>query len=91
MQFLSKINYKFISEFEYFLRKRKPTDHQRPLDNNGVMKHIERFRKVVKLAKRLEWINKDPFENYQIKFKKFNRDYLEPDELQKIEKAKFKT
>lgn len=88
--FLSKINYKFISEFEYFLRKREPTDHQRPLDNNGVMKHMERFRKVVKLAKRLEWINKDPFENYQIKFKKFNRDYLEPDELQKIEKAKFK-
>jgi integrase len=26
------------------------------------MKHIERLRKVVKLARKLEWINKNPIE-----------------------------
>ncbi|MGV8092056.1 MAG: site-specific integrase [Mangrovibacterium sp.] len=88
--FLRKLNYKFITDFEYFLRNRKPTDHQKPMDNNGVMKHIERLRKVVKLAKKLEWTNKNPFENYQIKFKKVDRDYLEPDELQKLENTEFK-
>jgi integrase len=88
--FLSKVNFKFITEFEYFLRRRIPTDHQKPMQNNGVMKHVERFRKVVNLAQKLDWINIDPFKNYQIKFKKVDRGYLEPDELQRIEETKFK-
>tara|TARA_R110002050_G_C8927213_1_gene511787 strand:+ start:324 stop:1637 length:1314 start_codon:yes stop_codon:yes gene_type:complete len=88
--YLSKINYKFITDFEYFLRTRQPTDHIKPLSNNGIMKHLERVRKVIKLAKKLEWTNKNPFESYQIKFKKFDREYLEPDELQILENAEFK-
>ena len=88
--FLRSINYKFITDFEYFLRNRKPTDHQKPLQNNGVMKHIERFRKVVNLAQKLDWMKIDPFRNYQIKFKKVEIGYLQPDELERIEKAKFK-
>ena len=88
--YLRVINYKFITDFEYFLRNRRPTDHQKPMQNNGVMKHIERFRKVVGLAQRLDWLKIDPFRNYQIKFKKVEMGYLEPDELQKIETTKFK-
>lgn len=88
--YLRTINYKFIVDFEYFLRNRKPVDHQKPMQNNGVMKHIERFRKVVGLAQKLDWIKIDPFRNYQIKFKKVEMGYLEPDELQKIEATKFK-
>ena len=87
---LRKINYKLITEFEYFLRKRKPVDHQKPMQNNGVMKHIERFRVVVKLAVKLDWITTDPFRNYQIKFRKVERGFLEADELVKIEEAEFK-
>ena len=88
--YLRTINYKFIVDFEYFLRNRKPVDHQKPMQNNGVMKHIERFRKVVGLAQKLDWLKIDPFRNYQIKFKKVETGYLEPDELQKIEETKFK-
>ncbi len=47
-----------MSEFEMFLRKYTLTDHQKKLQNNGVMKHLERVRKMVTLAVRLEWINK---------------------------------
>ena len=88
--YLRAINYKFITDFEYFLRNRKPVDHQKPMQNNGVMKHIERFRKVIGLAQKLDWLKIDPFRNYQIKFKKVEMGYLEPDELQKIEGTKFK-
>ncbi len=87
---LRKINYKLITEFDHFLRTRKPPDHQKPLQNNGVMKHIERFRVVVRLALKLDWIKTDPFRNYQIRFKKIERGYLEADELLRIEKAEFK-
>ena len=49
--YLSKLNYKFVTDFEYFLRNREPVNHIKPMQNNGVMKHIERLRKVVRLAK----------------------------------------
>lgn len=88
--YLKAINYKFITDFEYFLRNRKPVDHQKPMQNNGVMKHIERFRKVINLAQKLDWLKIDPFRSYQIKFKKVEVGYLEPDELKRIENAVFK-
>ncbi|MGF1638269.1 MAG: phage integrase SAM-like domain and Arm DNA-binding domain-containing protein [Cyclobacteriaceae bacterium] len=43
--YLSELSYQFITDLE-FLRNHKLTDHQRPLGNNGVMKHMERFRHV---------------------------------------------
>ena len=54
------------------------------------MKHIERFRKVINLAQKLDWLKIDPFRNYQIKFKKVEVGYLEQDELKRIENAVFK-
>ena len=40
--FLFELNYKFICDFEYFMRKYKPTDHHLPMGNNTVMKHIRK-------------------------------------------------
>ena len=79
--FLSELNYRFICEFELFLKKHTPTDHQKKLQNNGVMKHLERLRKMAKLAVRLEWISKDPFEKFQLRFNKVERGFLTPEEL----------
>jgi site-specific recombinase XerD len=87
--YLADLNYQFISEFELFLRKHIPTDHQKRLQNNGVMKHLERLRKMVRLAVKLEWIAKNPFENYQLKFQKVERGYLTDTELASIENKKF--
>jgi hypothetical protein len=61
--FLHEINYKFLLEFEGFLRAHKPVDHQRPMDNNGVMKHLIRLRKMTSLAIKLDWLFSDPFKN----------------------------
>jgi hypothetical protein len=43
--YLTDLNYQFISKFELFLRKHIPTDHQKKLQNNGVMKHLEDYVK----------------------------------------------
>lgn len=87
--FLSGLSYKFITDFEFFLRNHKPIDHQRPMENNGVMKHLERFRKMVTMAVKMEWLDKDPFEKYQLKFNRVERDFLTEYELAKIEKKEF--
>lgn len=87
--YLSELTFKFITEFEMFLRNHKPTDHQRPLSNNGVMKHIERLRKMISMAERMEWLEKDPFAKYKLKFEKVGREFLTKEELDRLENHKF--
>lgn len=88
-KYLSELSYKFITDFEYYLRNRVPEKGQKALNNNGLMKHIERFCKMVNLAVRLEWIDRNPFHAYQLKFDKVEREYLTKDELARIEAKKF--
>ncbi|RKR82923.1 integrase-like protein [Mucilaginibacter gracilis] len=88
-KYLSELSYKFITDFEYYLRNRTPEKGQKRLNNNGLMKHIERFCKMINLAVRLEWIDRDPFHAYQLKFDKVEREYLTKDELAGIEAKKF--
>jgi site-specific recombinase XerD len=87
---LEKINYKFVTDFEYYLKTYKPLLHQKPIHNNGVMKHMERFRKMINVALKNEWIEKDPFKAYKIKFVKFERGYLTEFELDELEQKEFK-
>lgn len=83
--FLSSLNYQFITEFEFFLRTCEPLDRSNPLTNNGVMKHMERLRKMVTLAYKIEWIPKDPFAQYKLKFKRKEMSFLTSEELQRFE------
>lgn len=86
--YLSELDYNFISKLEYFLRRRQPQDHQKKLQNNGLMKHLERFRKIIRLAVKMGWLEKDPFSLFQLKFTKTERGFLTIAELNKIENKK---
>ena len=86
---LKEINYKFVMDFEYFLKSFKPLDHHKALSNNGTMKHMERFRKMINVALKNEWMEKDPFKAYKMKFTKYERGYLTANELERIEKKNF--
>jgi len=88
--FLIELNYKFITDFEHFLRRYKPEDHHLPMGNNTVMKHIERLRKMTNLAVRLGWIEKDPFVAYRLSFKRVEREFLTQLELDTIKKKYFR-
>ncbi|MFD2599089.1 phage integrase SAM-like domain-containing protein [Sphingobacterium corticis] len=78
---LADLSYSFIIEFETFLRHYKPKDHHQPLNNNGVMKHIERLRKLTNLAVTLEWIPRDPFAQFKKRFERVERKFLSANEL----------
>lgn len=86
---LSELNFKFISDFEYFMRKLKRTDNIKPMGNNTVMKHNERLRKMINLSVKMEWIEKDPFTAHKAKFIKVQRGYLTQEELELIEQKNF--
>jgi integrase len=83
--FLSELNFKFIQDFEIFLRKHQPVDHQKPLTTNGIMKHQERLKKMITLAFKLEWIVRDSFDKYQLKFDRVEKEFLTEIELNTLE------
>lgn len=82
--FLADLNHKFITDFELYLKTRCDC-HQ-----NGVLKHMQRLRKVVYIALKNDWLEKDPFIQYSIKKAPSSREYLTPEELQVIEEKEFK-
>lgn len=53
------------------------------------MKHLERFRKVIRLGVKLGWIEKNPFELFKLKMQKVERGYLTNEELISIEEKVF--
>ncbi len=54
------------------------------------MKHMERFRKMINVALKNDWMEKDPFKAYKLKFTKYERGYLTADELRNLENKEFK-
>lgn len=87
--YLSQLTYRFIVDFEKFLRSYTPEDHQKQMENNTVMKHIQRLRKMVTLAYKMEWIEKDPFIKFKPTYIKNEREFLREDELQDIIEKEF--
>lgn len=87
--YLQELDYNFIIKFEKHLRGHMPEDHQKPMGNNTVMKHIERFRKLINLSFKLGWIDKDPFVNFKAQFIKTERGFLSLHELRAVEERQF--
>lgn len=88
--YLKQVNYKFITDFENYLRNYKDSKKQLSMGNNGVMKHLERFKKMINLAIKLEWMGKNPFERFQLKYNKYDRAFLTERELELLEQTEFK-
>ncbi|MGB3850490.1 MAG: site-specific integrase [Tunicatimonas sp.] len=88
--YLDELNYKFIRDFEKYIKNRTPDGHQKPCTQNGAMKHVERLRKMVNLAVKEEWLTKDPFAKFKLKFEKKDRGYLTRAELRRIEERDFR-
>ena len=52
--FLKQLNQEFIIEFEYFIRNNPVKQHD-PCAGNGLMKHMERLKKMVRWG----WLEQD--------------------------------
>ena len=83
--FLYQLSYNFIVSFEHYLRTTSPINKGQPLSNNGLMKHLERLKKLLNLAVKLEWVEKHPFIRFSLKFTKHDRPFLTQEELEKLE------
>lgn len=89
--YLVQLNYRFITDFENYIRTYKPKKARRTCSNNGAMKHLERLMKITNLALKMEWLEKDPFRNFKLRYIRNERDYLTERELGLIEATSFMT
>ncbi|MGK7392887.1 MAG: site-specific integrase [Candidatus Cyclobacteriaceae bacterium M2_1C_046] len=81
--YLKQLSFKFLKDFEYWLRE------DRPCNNNTVLKHIVRLRKIIRIAVSNDWIPKDPFANFKGQYTKSDREFLLEEELQTISNKVF--
>ncbi len=80
--YLKQLTHSFIIDFEQYLRKGPSLQNANPLNNNGVMKHLERLLKLMNLGLDLEWLDKNPFSRYKLKFNRYKKEFLSKEELQ---------
>ncbi|MDG1573282.1 site-specific integrase [Robiginitalea sp. M366] len=89
-EYLKHLDYSFIIDFEHYLRKASPLQKGRSLNQNGIMKHMERLKKMMNLAVDLEWLERNPFSRFKLRFKKFKKEFLTRQELAAFEEIEFK-
>lgn len=75
---ITKIDYAFITEFEFYLRSIKKCN------NNTAVKYVRNLRKIIKVCLDNDWLVKDPCSRYEGKMKEVERDFLTEEELRRI-------
>ena len=80
---ITKIDYAFITEFEFYLRSIKKCN------NNTAVKYVRNFRKIIKICLDNDWLDKDPCGRYEGKMKEVERDFLTEEELNRIYNKRF--
>jgi site-specific recombinase XerD len=77
--FLNEIRFQFVTDLEFYFKTKKECNH------NSTLKYIRNFRKIINIAIKNEWMDRDPFMKYQVKLKETRRGYLNQEELQRLE------
>ncbi|MGQ1787484.1 site-specific integrase [Saccharicrinis sp. GN24d3] len=79
---LNHIKYSFITDLEHYFRT------VRKCNNNTTYKYIKNFKKVINIAVKNEWLDKDPFAKYKTSLVEVKREFLTKEELKKLRELK---
>ncbi|CAH8292816.1 phage integrase family protein [Mariniflexile fucanivorans] len=75
---LRDIDYRFVTKFEFFLKTVRICNH------NSALKYINNFKKIIRIALANQWMDKDPFYNFKVKFEAVERDFLTAGEVETL-------
>lgn len=85
---LDKLTPDVIHHLENYIRNNPLKVYDR-CEGNGLMKHMERVKKVLGWSCSLGWIERSPFALYRLKFKYVEREFLTETELFNLEAFDF--
>lgn len=72
---LKDLKYKFVADFEHFLK----TDDR--VKHNTALRYIRCLKKIILMSVNNEWITHNPFANHKSQYTKVNREILTEEEL----------
>lgn len=72
---LIELDFKFINDFEYYMKVQEKVKH------NTALRYIRCLKKIVLLAIKNDWIQKNPFANYSCQYDRVNREVLSENDL----------
>lgn len=75
---LRDIDYRFVTKLEFFLKTVRMCNH------NSALKYINNFKKIIRIALANQWMDKDPFYNFKVKFEAVERDFLTAGEVETL-------
>ncbi len=79
---LFRIKYSFIVDLDHYFKT------VRKCNNNTTYKYIKNLKKVIIIAIKNDWLNKDPFAKYKTTLVEVKREYLNKEELLKLQNLK---
>lgn len=80
---LKKLNFKFITDYEFYLKSVRKCGH------NSTMKYLANFKKIVLICVKNDWLEKDPFFAYKMHKHDVDRTALTEKELSDIVNKRF--
>ena len=83
--YLKELQFAFITDFEHYLKTVRKCGH------NTTLKYIRNFKKIINLALKNGWLDKDPFKNYKGRLHEVMRGFLTEEEMLLIEEKEFST
>ena len=75
---IKKLNYEFISEYEFWLKSKRKCDH------NTSVKYLSNFKKIVHICIKNGWLERDPFVGFKMTKREVERPFLVQEELKRI-------
>lgn len=80
---IQKLNYEFVSQYEYWLKTK------RNCDQNTSLKYIANFKKIVKICLKNGWLIRDPFLGFKMIKKEVVPEFLTEFELKCLTEKRF--
>lgn len=80
---LKKLNFKFITDYEFYLKSVRKCGH------NSTMKYLANFKEIVLICVKNDWLEKDPFFAYKMQKREVDRSALTEKELAEIANKRF--
>ncbi len=83
---MSTLDYKFINDLDYYMSAVYISPYDQKLARNTINKHHARVRAVIHAAILENYLEKNPYSKFKLKFEKTYREHLSIEELGRIEK-----
>lgn len=79
---IDKLNYQFITDYEFWLKTKRKCNH------NSTIKYLTNFKKIIYICIKNSWLDRDPFVGYKMTKHEVDRPYLTQEEIEIVSTKK---